>query len=151
MCVWSKQQPELEPLCSPTRIALAKRNWCEKVAKGMILSVQVYRGFWFNDFWVQANSLSLAKLFGVLKTVLASASGLRCYLLKRKWAQAIKMHQSEMSRLLLGANSGFCQASLARTRSSYWCSALLLFKPKGTLCLLKLSFITQQNILKGLT
>lgn len=124
------------------------------IAKGTIPYVQVYRGFWFNDFlkscWVQAKSLSLAKLFSLLKTVLASASGLRCYLLKRKWAQVIKMHQSEMSRLVLGASSGFCQASLARTRSSYWCSALLLFKPKGTQCLLKLSFLTQQNLLKGL-
>jgi len=29
------------------------------------------------------------------------------------------MHQSEISSLLLGAISGFCQASLTRTRSSY--------------------------------
>lgn len=42
------------------------------------------------------------------------------------------MNQSEMSRLLLGAISAFCQASLTKTRSSYSCFTLLLFKPEGT-------------------
>lgn len=112
--------------CSLTGTALAKRNWFEEVElqKAQSCMSEFIRFFFFKLFFKVMLSrdkwpVSFAKLFPLLKTVLDSASGLRCYLLKRKWTKVTKMHQSEISGLLLRAFSDFCQASLPGTRSSY--------------------------------
>lgn len=124
-------------LHSDSSCSKKKLSWRNSVAKNRMVYVQNVCYF-VKLYWVEINAISRARLLSLLKVVGDSASGLRCYLLKRKWAKETKMHQPGMSKLLLWAASGFCQASLTKTRSSYLCFTACCSNQEGPGCLLKL-------------
>lgn len=95
--------------------------------------------------------MSFAKLFSLLRTVSDWASGLRCYLLQRKWANVTKMNQSEMSRLLLGASSDFVRPPWQRQEAATRVSPCCCSNQKGPSAFGNLLFLHNwpNNSVKG--